>query len=166
MRRYVVYAHHLDRVLIYIGMGTSTRPNSRSGRNPAWKSIVGARRVDVSIIAEFEDRDEAAERERNEIRRQKPLCNDHYNGMGHRFNMTPFTLTPAEEKGLELVRQGLSKKEINEQCGNSNRFTWAVEKDRLRILQAREYGRLGEARGVAMITTPAVAKGRQKTFVR
>jgi hypothetical protein len=72
---YVVYAHFVDGVLIYIGCGVSTTPYNKVSRNKAWKEATAGRSYDIEVLSRHRNHALALAKERRLIIELSPSCN-------------------------------------------------------------------------------------------
>lgn len=73
-KRYCVYAHLIGTKIIYVGSGSPARAFAEN-RSARWHRFVKRKRVNVTILAWFDDRYEAYNYEANLIREHRPCCN-------------------------------------------------------------------------------------------
>jgi hypothetical protein len=80
-RKWCVYSHSLHGDIVYVGVGTLTRPFERTRRNAKWTELVGIEpSYEVTVHLWTDDRREALRAEADLITRLKPRCNDLMNG--------------------------------------------------------------------------------------
>lgn len=77
--KFCVYAHHVDGVCIYIGMGRPHRPFTRFHRRGKWFEFT-KHGFNVEILSWHETKSAAREEETRLIKQLKPVCNSLHTG--------------------------------------------------------------------------------------
>lgn len=100
---YCVYAHLVDGVIRYIGMGSVSRAFSlrAADRNSVWQDGAAGKTISVAILAFFHDKRDALDFEKSCIDRYDP----HWNGSKYAVGAKHARPPPSVEGPLKRVRR-------------------------------------------------------------
>jgi len=77
MKKFYVYAHIVEKEIVYIGCGTGSRSYNLNARSRRWKDNVNKDELTIKILKRFSVRDDAEAYELELLKKHNPIGNTH-----------------------------------------------------------------------------------------